>query len=100
MSANTITTMTSAMTSFKEHNGLPAPAAPGDCAVNSAPSAGATAPPYGAGPGTEPDPGGTAPDQEREIGVAPGGGRTTRLEGERPPPRPALLPGSLTPPIR
>ena len=98
MSANTITTMTSAMTSFKEHNGLPAPAAPGDCAVNSAPSAGATAPPYGAGSGT--DPGGTAPDQEREIGVAPGGGRTTRPEGERPPPRPALLPGSLTPPIR
>ena len=39
------------------------------------------APPYGAGSGTEPD-NGTAPDQEREIGVAPGGGTTTRPEDE------------------
>ena len=45
------------------------------------------APPYGAGPGTEPD-NGTTPDQECEIGVAPGGGTTTRPEGERPPPGP------------
>lgn len=76
--------------SFGAYNGLRAPAAaPGNGAEGGAPPAGATVPPPRAEPGTEMEPcGGTAPDKEREIGVAPGTGTTTRPQAERPPPEP------------